>query len=90
MVGHDAKQGAKIGGALGATYVGGSGLRAVMKAPGSLKSKLASGAVVGTAGALAGGISGGISGGSTGAGVGVGRALLTPRKKKSFIDKFRK
>ena len=90
MVGHDTVKGAKIGGGIGAALVGGAGIRGVMKAPGSLKSKLGSAALVGTVGSLAGGISGGVKGGSIGAGVGVGRALVTPRKKKSLFDKFKR
>lgn len=90
IVGHDTVKGAKIGSGVGAALVGGAGIRGVMKAPGSLKSKLGSAALVGTLGSVAGGISGGVKGGSIGAGVGVGRALVTPRKKKSLFDKFRK
>jgi hypothetical protein len=90
MVGHDTAKGAKIGGAIGAAYAGGSGIRGVMKAPGSLKSKLGSAALVGTVGALRGGAVGGLGGASTGVQVGAVRALVTPRKKKSMFDRFKK
>lgn len=90
MVGHDVKKGAKIGGGIGAALVGGAGIRGVMKAPGSLKSKLGSAALVGTVGVLSGGVVGGLSGGASGAQVGAVRALVTPRKKKSLLDRFKK
>jgi len=90
MVGHDTKVGAKIGAGLGAAYVGSSGIRGVMKAPGSLKSKLGSAALVGASGALLGSGVGGFSGATYGAGIGAGRALLTPRKKKSLFNRLKK
>ena len=90
MVGHDTKKGVKIGAAIGAVGTAGAGVSAVTKAPGSLKSKLGSAALIGTSGALAGGAVGGIGGGSVGANVGVTRALLTPRKKKGILDRFKK
>lgn len=90
MVGHDTIKGAKIGSGVGAALVGGAGIRGVMKAPGSLKSKLGSAALVGTTGAIAGGLSGGLGGTGIGAQVGATRALVTPRKKKSLFDRLRK
>ena len=44
----------------------------------------------GLAGAASGSLGGAISGASYGLPVGVGRALLTPRKKKTLMDRFRK
>jgi hypothetical protein len=90
MVGHDTKKGAKIGAGLGAAYLGSVGVRAGMKQPGSLKSKIA-GAVLGAGiGTLAGSAGGAIQGAKTGLGVGVVRSLVTPRKKKSLFDRFKK
>ena len=90
MVGHDAKQGAKIGAGLGALGVASAGVRGVMKAPGGIKSKLSSAALVGATGLVAGGLSGGLAGTSIGAQTGAARALLTPRKKKGLLDRFKK
>lgn len=90
MVAHDTKKGAAIGATGGALYAAGNGIRAVMKSPGSLKSKLGSAALTGAYGALAGGAVGGIGGGAAGSQIGVTRALLTPRKKKGFMDRFKK
>lgn len=90
IIGNDTKVGAKIGAGLGAAYLGSIGASKGLKTPGSLKSKLAMAALGTGIGTLSGGVGGGIQGAKTGAVVGVGRALLTPRKKKTFADRFRK
>jgi len=84
MIGQDTKKGLKIGGALGA-IAGGAELGIRMKSRGGLKTRLAAG----LAGTIGGAAIGAMAGGGGGAGVGAGRALLTPRKKKTKLGNLK-